>query len=38
MMQHIYYENLEAFDNAEKKFTKLFIKAAESKINFLGKL
>ena len=29
MIQHIYYEHLEEFDNAEKKFTRLFIKAAE---------
>ena len=37
-MQYIYYENLEVLDTLEKKYTKLFIKAAEAKINFLSKL
>lgn len=37
-MQNIYYENLEELDKLEKKYTRLFIKAAESKINFFSKL
>ena len=37
-MQNIYYENFEALDKLEIKYTKLFIKAAESKINFFSKL
>ena len=38
MMQNLYYENLEILDKFEKKYIKLFIKAAELKINFFSKL
>lgn len=38
MISNFYYENFELLENFSYKFTKLFIKAAEKKIDFIGKL